>query len=269
MLIGHLSDMHITTGPLAGAPAKLFHDALIRVQALDPQPACIVITGDLADHGDPDEYRLAATVLHGVDLPVHIVPGNHDNAEHMARAFARTEYVRAAEAEPHRLYYRVDYDGLRILFCDSSVAGRSFGRLGRTQLEWIDDELGTASEASVVLAMHHHPVRSGIAGMDNSMLADATELEAVLARHRPLSRILIGHLHRPLTTMFAGSVVTSAPSTYRQSFLGLDPTRCGAYVEEPPGFLLHDFGHRPALTHVVPVRSGPPLGRFGRPTSPR
>jgi Icc protein len=130
MLLAHLSDTHLTTGVLAGQAAGRAHQALARVQALDPRPDCLVVTGDLADHGDPAEYAAALALLGGLDLPVHVVPGNHDHAGRMLRALAGTGYVRAAAEEPDRCYYRVDYPGLRLLCCDSSLPGRVDGSWG-------------------------------------------------------------------------------------------------------------------------------------------
>ncbi len=261
MLLAQLSDTHLTTGVLAGPPAERAHRALARVQALRPRPDCLVITGDLVDHGDPAEYESARALLGRLDLPVHAVPGNHDHAPGMLQALAGDGYVRAAADEPGRCYYRIDYPGLRLLCCDSSVPGRDDGELGPTQLAWLDRELGRDPEVPAVLAMHHHPVPSGIAFMDTIMLSDADRLAAVLGGHRPPTRILTGHLHRPSAAMFAGSLVTSAPSTYRQVHLDLDPARPLAFVDEPPGLLLHRLEGPDAVTHLLPIQDGgPPLG---------
>jgi 3',5'-cyclic AMP phosphodiesterase CpdA len=261
VLLAQLSDTHLTTGVLAAAPAARTHQALARVQALRPRPDCLVITGDLADHGQAAEYEAALALLERLDLPVHVVPGNHDHAPRLLQALAGAGYARASEAEPGRCYYRVDYPGLRLLCCDSSVPGRDDGELGPTQLAWLDRELGRDPDVPAVLAMHHHPVPSGIAFMDTIMLSDADALAAVLESHRPPTRVLTGHLHRPSAAMFAGSLVTSAPSTYRQVLLDLDPSRPLAFVDEPPGMLLHRLQGPAAVTHLLPVgHGGPPLG---------
>lgn len=262
MLLAHLSDTHLTTGSLASEPAWRGYQAFSRVGALDPRPDCVLITGDLADHGEPAEYEAACEMLGTLDLPVHVVPGNHDNARVMLQALSGTPYVQAAE-EGGRCYYRVDYPGLRLLCCDSSVPGRHDGELGAAQLAWLDSELGIDPTVPAILALHHHPVPSGIAVMDSLMLSDSASLAAVLGRHSPLARILCGHLHRPMAAMFAGSLLMSAPSTYRQVFLDLGPRQEGAYVDEPAAFLLHNLGADTAVTHQVPVQhSGPRTGRF-------
>jgi 3',5'-cyclic AMP phosphodiesterase CpdA len=262
VLLAHLSDTHLTAGMLASEPARRGYQALGRVQALDPRPDCVLITGDLVDHGEPAEYTAARELLGTLDIPVHVLPGNHDNARLMLEGLSGTPYVRAAREEG-RCYYRVDYPGLRLLCCDSSVVGRHDGELGSVQLAWLDAELSRDREIPVIVALHHHPVRSGIEVMDDLMLSDSAALAAVLRRHPPVIRILSGHLHRPMAAMFAGSLFMSAPSTYRQVLLDLRPRQRGAYVDEPPGFWLHNVSTDAAVSHLVPVRhSGPPAGRI-------
>jgi len=113
--------------------------------------------------------------------------------------------------------------------------------------------------------MHHHPMPTGIQIMDIVMLKDADKLATLLRRHGGVDRILIGHLHRNLSAVFAASLVSCAPSTYRQVFLDLTTTDHGAFVDEPPGLLLHRVDKdRPTVTHYVPItHSGPPAGRIG------
>src|SRR5699024_7128194 len=173
------------------------------------------------------------------------------------------DHAQPAAQETSRCYYRIDYPELTLLCCDSSIPGRHDGKLGREQLRWLDTQLTNAQSSSVVVAMHHHPVPSGITAMDDIMLTDAEDLAEVLRRHNPVRRILVGHLHRVMTMTFAGTVVNSAPSTYRQVHLNLRPEEPGAFVEEPPGLLLHQLSAGQTVTHYVPVHhTGPPIGRI-------
>ena len=79
MRIAHLSDLHLARGPLAVPPAAALADALARALALEPRPDCLVITGDLADTGHPDEYAALRDILRKCPVPVHLLPGNHDD----------------------------------------------------------------------------------------------------------------------------------------------------------------------------------------------
>lgn len=260
MYIAQLSDLHVTTGELGAEPAARARDALLRVQALRPRPDFVVITGDLVDTGADAEYELTRTLLDAVDIAVHVLPGNHDNATRVLRHLG--DYARPGAGEPNRCYYRVDDADVTLICCDTSVPGHPHGRLGPEQLQWLDEQLADTENRTVILAMHHHPVPTGIAGMDAIMLTDADALGDVLRRHPPVSRVLCGHLHRAITATLAGAVVMSAPSTYRQVHLDLDGEPTVAFVDEPPALLLHRISGDRVVTHHVPIgESGPPLGR--------
>jgi len=57
MLLAHVSDPHLVTGVLQGGPAAGLHAALGRVVGLPTRPDAVLISGDLTDNGDPDEYE--------------------------------------------------------------------------------------------------------------------------------------------------------------------------------------------------------------------
>ena len=107
--------------------------ALYRALALDPQPDCVVITGDLADHGAAEEYRVLHDILDEFPLPLHLAIGSHDDRAAFIAAFAGTRYVN----ESARPSYAVDYLEATIVVLDSkdehSAAGA--GRLGQEQLD--------------------------------------------------------------------------------------------------------------------------------------
>ena len=240
MLVAHLSDPHITTGPLGSVPAHGLYLALGRVLALDPRPDCVVITGDLADHGRADEYAVLGEVVQGFPLPLHLVTGNHDSREPLLETFG---------ADSAR--YVVEYPQLTLVVLDSRVPGTDAGRLGPEQLDWLDGVLAARPGVPAMVALHHPPVPVGIPFMDGIRLEDGPELARVVGRHRHVVRVLAGHLHRTVTVGFAGTVLTVAPSTYRQVDLAM---RGGiGYRHEPTGFLLHLSTDTDWITHSVPV----------------
>ncbi|GGM09105.1 phosphodiesterase [Dactylosporangium sucinum] len=242
-LIAHLSDPHITTGPLAAAPAEGLSAALTRVLALEPRPDCVVITGDLADRGRPEEYAVLRQLLAGYPLPVHLVTGNHD---------AREPLLTTLRLPATR--YAADHPGFSVVVLDSLAPDLpDGGRLGDDQLAWLDGALAERAGTPVFVALHHPPIRVGIPGMDAIRLVDGPALAAVVARHPHVTRVLAGHLHRPVTSGFAGSTLTVAPSTYRQVELGMREGRPVGFVAEPAAFLLHWLDGGDCVTHTVPT----------------
>ncbi|WP_432827031.1 phosphodiesterase [Dactylosporangium sp. CA-092794] len=252
-LIAHLSDPHITTGPLAAEPAAGLYRALTRVLALEPVPDCVVITGDLVDRGREGEYDVLRDLLRRYPVPVHLVPGNHDGKAALQQAFGLAETSYAAEYDRFTV---VVLDSLRPELGDA-------GLLGDEQLVWLDEALGRRTGVPAFVCLHHPPVRVGVPGMDTIRLVDGPGLAEVVRRHPHVVRVLAGHLHRVVTAGFAGTVLSVAPSTYRQVDLGLREGRPVSFVAEPAGFLLHRLEGEECVTHLVQItHTGAPVTAY-------
>jgi Icc protein len=258
--LAHLSDPHLRSGPLGSAPAHGLHLALARVLALDPRPDRVVITGDLADRGDPGSYAQLAQLLERYPLPVHLTTGNHDDRAALESAFGGTPHL------GDRCRDVVDGDATLVVLDsldDRPGTDHVSGWLGEEQLAWLDDVLQTRRDRPAVLALHHPPAPIGVPFLDAMRLRDADALAAVVARNPQVVRVLAGHVHRPVTTGFAGTTVTTAPSTFRQSTLTLRAGAPMGYLDEPTAFLLHLVDDGGCISHVVPVsHAGALIGAY-------
>ena len=103
------------------------------------------------------------------------------------------------------------------------------------------------------MCVHHPPQPVGIPFLDGMILTDAAEFADVIRRHPHVARVLSGHAHRDVSAIFAGTLLTVAPSTYRQSALRLHDAQPPGYVADPTSFLLHILDGASCATHSVAV----------------
>ena len=130
-------------------------DAL-RALIADLQPELLVATGDLAHRGRRQELETAATLLRGLDLPLFVVPGNHDIPYTVPARFTRTfdEWERVfGTTEPTHVSENIVVVGL-----NSVRAWRQQGgAVDRDRLENAVQRLQEGSpDALRVVALHHH-----------------------------------------------------------------------------------------------------------------
>jgi len=144
---------------------------------------------------------------------------------------------------------------------DSWQKGSAAGYVGPEQLGWLGDTLARRPDVPAFVCLHHPPIPVGITTLDPIRLLNGAALGEVISRHTNVERVLTGHLHRHLSAPFAGTLLSVAPSTYRQSDLTLGPDQPFAYVSDPTGFLLHLSTETGWVTHAVAVGgAGVPMG---------
>ncbi|MDR2997017.1 MAG: phosphodiesterase [Microbacterium sp.] len=253
----HLSDPHLLAGRArhaggADSDANLAR-TLQAVRRVHPAPSAIVVTGDLADFGEPDAYRRLRAALEPVasDLgcPIVWVAGNHDE-----RPALRAELLDAAPTE-EPVTGVWDLDGLRLIALDSSVPGWHHGDLDAGQLDWLADQLRTPAPRGTLLALHHPPLPSHLPLFDILELRHQDEFADVI-RGTDVRGILAGHLHYSSAGMFAGVPVNVASSTCYSMNVALPAMEVNGMDAGQSFHLVHVYPD--TITHtVVPVVEAP------------
>src|ERR1700759_3498603 len=95
--IAQISDLHINPpGTLAYGKvdtAKALELCVAALNAFEPRPDFVVISGDLADTPNAEEYEYLKRILAPLKLPFAGIPGNHDSRELMRAALPDASYV--------------------------------------------------------------------------------------------------------------------------------------------------------------------------------
>jgi 3',5'-cyclic AMP phosphodiesterase CpdA len=241
-LLAQISDLHIKArGELAYRvvdTAGMLRACVNHVLALQRRPDAVAITGDLADGGLPEEYALLRELIAPFDMPVYLIPGNHDERGALRAAFPDHAYLGQSR---DRIEYTIEAHPLRIVALDTVIPGESGGAVGEESIAWLDRTLSQAPGRPTVVLMHHPPFTTHISHMDACGLRNPEPLAAVIRRHPQVERILCGHVHRAIEVRFAGTIAATAPSPAHQVALDLGVDAPGRFVMEPPAYRLHAY----------------------------
>ena len=241
-LLAQLTDLHVMAhGRLARAGVDT--PAMVRrcvdhVLALKQTPDAVAVTGDLTDHGRPEEYDALRELLARLPMPVYLLPGNHDERQALRAAFPAHVYLgQCAE----RIDYVIEEHPLRIIALDTLIPGQGGGEVADESLAWLAQTLERAVDRPTVVLMHHPPFTTFVNYMDRCGLRNPEALAAVLERHPQVQAVLCGHVHRPIAVRFAGTLASTSPSPVHQVALDFEPGAPLGLVMEPPAYRLHAY----------------------------
>lgn len=133
-------------------------EPLPALQALiaDLEPELLVATGDLAHRGRREELETASTLLRGLDLPLLVVPGNHDIPYTIPARFTRTYAAWLDVFGPTDAAYASEHF---VVAGVSSVRPwrQQGGAVDRVRLAGAIDRLQQGPpDALRIVALHHH-----------------------------------------------------------------------------------------------------------------
>jgi Icc protein len=242
-----LTDLHLSADPekrVKGVPPRAaLGDVIGHIRTGNMRFDHIVITGDLADDGLPETYRLLRSMLGDWFSRCHVIPGNHDS-----RDAIRTELGKAVGSSDGPLTFAFSADNWRILGLDSLVAGEVCGRIDEEQLDWLRAQLLAFPRAPTLLLLHHPPVPVGSRWIDRLRLQDADDLIDLIGEAKQVKYVSAGHVHQEFTGRVAQATFLTTPSTVVQFAPATDELTLDAV---PPGFRIFELdGDKCATTTV-------------------
>ena len=267
MLVAQITDLHLGFDP--GNPDEHNRQRLDRtlatLAAMVPRPDLVLATGDIADNGDDAiSYRRFREAITGLPFPVLPAMGNHDSRDAFLAEFPETP------AAGGFIQYALEEFPVRILVLDTLEVGRHGGGFCETRAAWLRARLAEAPARPTLIVLHHPPIATGLSWMTENPEADwVLRLRPIIEAQDNIVAMVAGHLHRPLVTRWAGTVLAVCPATAPQVALDLEPMDPEAPDERPmivadrPYFALHYWNGRELITHFDTVEDHEVLARFG------
>ena len=240
MKIAQISDTHILARSSDQAEGRRRADDLRRCVADInlQQPDAVVHTGDIVQHGRPEEYEHIAEILAPLEAPIYVVPGNRDDRDALRVSLGATldGQVYMPEAGDF-FHYTVESHPLRLVALDSTAPGERKGVYCEERQAWLHETLAREPNKPTILLIHHPPF-----DIDDHYIGgyrrprDTQGLAAVIRRHSQVERMLCGHVHCPTQRTWAGTTATTMASIAVDVRKGVDETR----AKSRPIYQLHE-----------------------------
>lgn len=221
VLIAHLSDLHVGAH---NHVEKTLLDAIDQVNDLNPD--LVVLTGDLTDNGYYLEFLKVHEYLDLIENPVIVVPGNHD-ARHVGNeTFEEIFHDRSGTLTN-------DTDDLKVIGLDSSEPDLDYGKVGRPQQFWMEEELLKAQNNNQykIIALHHHIIPVPKTGRERNVLADAGDILHSLTDNS-VDLVISGHKHVPHVWKLQNTVFVTAGTVSSLKLRGKDINSFNTYIIE-------------------------------------
>lgn len=258
MLIAQISDLHIVekNKHWLSEPATEVTERLLRtisyINALNPIPDVVLLTGDATDDGSQASYVHLKELLESLKVPLYVIPGNHDRREEMRAAFLAHSYMPSKGF----IQYVIDDYPVRLIGLDSLVEGKSYGCICEQRLSWLEETFKTLSKKPTLIFMHHPPIKIGMNLFDKMNCVTPPAFKNLVQERDDLIGIITGHYHHLCVSSFGGKLCFLAPSVAPVHFFSHPQDDYVSALElEDPGITLHQWQGGNVLTsHVVRVK---------------
>jgi Icc protein len=225
MRILHLSDTHLdgTDSPNAdGVNARQSLRQMLGDLAAVRDIDLVVISGDIAGDRSRDAYHAARELIgkfaRSRNVPMIFSTGNEDDRQAFGEVLGSGHLdatgddradgvVSSSQDEIAAVSYA---GGYRFVTLDSLVPGKAYGRIGKSQLEWLREVLSEASPEGTVLVLHHPPIALDVEVQQALCLQNAPDLADAI-RDTDVKLILCGHFHLQLFGYLESVAISVTP----------------------------------------------------------
>lgn len=244
----HLTDLHIShrgaEDPALHSDTKVtLSHTVAMIDAMEPQPDFIVVSGDLTNHGEVESYRMVKSLLAPLRPPLVLALGNHDSRAEFHTVFS-------GHAEPRPLRHDAAHGDLHVITLDSLRPGRVGGALDDGDFVFLDEALGR-HEHLVKLIVVHHPPRIDPAALPwESLDQPSTDRLAAALEGRRVAGVLSGHIHIDRVSLWRGALAITSNGIHATVDILYD---ADMRILEGAGFALCKWGAEGMSVSFVPI----------------
>lgn len=269
--IAQLSDTHFLE-PGEEAEGGFAYDTSAAFEAVladlsdQPEFDAIVVTGDVADHGRPEQYRIAFEALNRLPSPVQVTPGNHDQDAAFRVGLGGTQVTTPRVVHQENWCF-VFVDSNAGMMVDDGTGHRvdpdyhdrlhANGRLGPAESASIE-QVCANTDAEHVFVWVHHPPNTGF-DAERDLTYDA-EWASLLAKLPIIKGLGAGHTHMPGEIEVEGRPVFVCPA-FKNNF------DLEAKTLLPPGYRTYAFDSDGTITSETRLIDGDTWPRSPMPRS--
>lgn len=188
-----MSDLHFTNAGeiLTHDPRRRLDNAIQYVNQHHSDAALCVISGDLVDGGNRQDYVALKARLAKLSMPYFPMVGNHD-----ARAAFRELLPLPSTVMDNFVQYSISAGDAQILCLDTQKTGSAAGEMCPMRRAWVKKALQTAKDRPIYIFMHHPPMALGLPMQDQAMMEEGQSFLDLLAEFTCVKYLFIGHVHR-------------------------------------------------------------------------
>ncbi len=206
MRILHITDLHILADPgahMLGVDTFVtLKSVLAELRSITPMPNMIIATGDLSEDGTVKSYKRLRTLLVDLDLPVFVLPGNHDDVDHIQEGLT---------GGPIKMEFLHHVGGWGFVFLNSQIVGQSNGRVSDSEMKKLKAVLNENPDRPFLISVHHTSVRP--CPDEDCHLLNTGDLLSIVERHPNARAVIGGHTHTEAIVDHKHLRLMTTPST--------------------------------------------------------
>jgi len=227
-------------------PAKRLQAVVRSVNENHGDAALCVVTGDLTDQGEEEAYRLLRSCLSELEVPYHLLLGNHDARAAFFQVFPQVETDDGGFVQTG-----IEVGETTCILLDTLDESRpSAGFLCERRLSWLDKQLAASAGRQVVVFMHHPPLSIGLNWFDGMLLDNGAEVMDRLMCRGNVAHIVFGHVHVNTSGVWHGVSYSASRGTCHK-ILSDPAAEQVDYVDQGPAYDILLLGGGGVSVHSI------------------